>query len=76
MMARYYFETQADMIDELVKAVSPKHLAGYLYHNYNGYSLDLQWELDTERLDNLFDGFDSYEEFAEHQGQQRFDFTE
>ena len=62
-MAKYDFETPPEMVDEVLRIFSPRELADYIYRNYHGYSLDLQWELDTLRLDNLYEGYDSYEDY-------------
>ncbi|MCH9733809.1 MAG: hypothetical protein K0U78_04555 [Actinomycetia bacterium] len=72
-MVQYNFDTPADFIDELLKVVQPEELANYLYNNYESYVRDLQWEIETLQLDSMYEGFDSYEEFAEHQGQQELD---
>lgn len=74
-MAQYFFETPPELIDETVRVFSPKELAQYLYHNNRAYVKDLQWELETLELDNLYEGFDTFEEYAEHQGQQSFNFA-
>jgi len=57
------------MVDELLDVMSPRELANYLYHHHKRYLQDLQWEAETFQLDNLYEGFDSYEAFAESQGQ-------
>lgn len=62
-MAKYDFETPVELLDEVYRLFTPREMADYLYHNYHAYSLDLQWELDTFRLDNLYNGYDSYEEY-------------
>lgn len=58
-MAQYIFDTQADLIDELMKTVEPRALAEYMYNNSNQYSLDLQWELDTFRLDDIYEDYET-----------------
>lgn len=74
-MAQYFFETPPELVDESIKVMNPKELAGYLYHNYPNYLKDLQWEVETLELDHLYEGFDTHEEWAEHHGQQRFSFA-
>jgi hypothetical protein len=62
-MAKYDFETPVELLDEVCRLFTPREMADYLYHNYHNYSLDLEWELDTFRLDNIYGGYDSYEEY-------------
>ena len=73
-MATYTFETPVDMADELLKVLSPRELANYLHHNHREYVKDLQWELETEELDWLYEGYDTYEEFASSKGQLSFSY--
>lgn len=68
-MAQYFFETPPELVDEAIRVMTPKELAGYLYHNNPNYLKDLQWEAETLELDHLYEGFDTYGEWAEHQGQ-------
>ena len=68
-MAQYFFETPPDLVDEAIRVLSPKELAGYLYHNHPAYMKDLQWEVETLELDHLYEGFDTHSEWAEAQGQ-------
>lgn len=68
-MAQYYFETPVDLIDETLRVLSPRELANYLYFHNKKYLKELQWEAETLELDNLFEGFDSYEDYANSHGQ-------
>ncbi|WMM95579.1 hypothetical protein CRP143_gp14 [Roseobacter phage CRP-143] len=63
-MARYEFDTPMDLVDEMVKLWSPRELADYLYHNYEGYVKEVQWEVETFQLDEAYKDFDSFEEYS------------
>lgn len=66
-MATYQFDTPEDLLDEVVRVFSPREMAEYLYSKANQYSLDLQWDLDTMRLDALYEGFETFEYYNESQ---------
>lgn len=40
-----------EKIDYIVENISPKELADYLYHNYHDYSLDLEFILGVEEME-------------------------